>query len=154
MGMEKGDHVLERANFIHDASPYFNFNIRTSTNLATQSPERFEDTAHAMHETDLRNWGEGGDWRDDCDPWRTIRENLSAEQYAELGRYQRQNWQRLEREEREKNFEEKIRLQREAFKEEEEERWLDTMYSFGYRLWVRLSVHYSLARVFHWEGRQ
>jgi hypothetical protein len=75
-------------------------------------------------------------WREREFPWNTLYGNLSKEQTEEFLRFVKQNRLQLEREKRKHDFDERLRLQIEAFEEAERDQWLDTVYSFGYSIWV------------------
>jgi hypothetical protein len=83
--------------------------------------------------TDWSNWS---NWREQEFPWDTLYGNLSKEQTEEFLRFVKQNRLQLEREKRKHDFDERLRLQIEAFEEAERDQWLDTVYSFGYSIWV------------------
>jgi hypothetical protein len=81
--------------------------------------------------TDWSNWS---NWREQEFPWDTLYGNLSKEQTEEFLRFVKQNRLQLEREKRKHDFDERLRLQIEAFEEAERDQWLDTVYSFGYSI--------------------
>jgi hypothetical protein len=76
-------------------------------------------------------------WRRRSHPWIKGRD-FSTEENAEVDLFKMQERFRLEREERHRAFEENIRMQRQAFEVEEDERWFDMIYPFCHQLWVCL----------------
>jgi hypothetical protein len=94
------------------------------------APETHEPQMAANSTSDWSNW------REQEFPWDTLYANLSKEQTEEFRRFVKQNRLELELEKRKDDFHERMRLQIEAFEEAERHQWLDTVYSFGYALWV------------------
>jgi hypothetical protein len=68
---------------------------------------------------------------------------LTTAESAEIELFEIQDRLRVEREEREEAFEEKMRLQRQAFENSERKRRNDIIYQFAHQLWVRFVPHDS-----------
>jgi hypothetical protein len=73
---------------------------------------------------------------DETTAFADLRGRLSEEQSAELSIFQNQNWLELERERRQRDFENEILLLRLKFRQEEAEILNETLVRFGHRILV------------------
>jgi hypothetical protein len=97
------------------------------------------DISGTMPKTKPTDWS---NWRKRKHPWMKGRD-LSAAEDAEIRLFKMQHRFRVEREERREAFEEKMRLEAEAFEDEEHERLCDIVYPFAHQLWVCHISHNS-----------
>lgn len=129
----------------HDALPYYQPTCRNkaASHLEDTADVKMEDPPFEDLPFELRDDNE---WINNDDLWGFLRGNLSGEEYSEFERYQTQNMLRLDRERRREEFEEKVKLQRQVFEEEERDRWNKKVFKFGHKLLVckiSLSLRWS-----------
>ena len=133
-GRKGGSRVKTR---IHD-SPHFEHVFRLNLHIILPTFQQNCHNAPHIHEPQLvgNSTSDWSNWREQEFLWDTLYGNLSKEQTEEFLHFVKQNRLQVEREKRRHDFDERLRLQIEAFEEAERDQWLDTVYSFGYSMWV------------------